>query len=327
MAINTVAVIGAGTMGAGIAQVCAQCGWATKLFDAFPEGLSAGMENINAFWDKGIAKGKTTEEQKAEWSANLEAIADMATAVADADLVIEAVPEIADLKHRIFSDLARMAPDHAVLASNTSSLSIAEIAAATDCGERVIGMHFFNPVPLMKLLELVYHEKTSEATIAIAKVAAAAMGKTDILVKDIPGFATSRLGVVSAMKRFACSLKGLPALGISIPLCNWVIVTRWGRWRSRIWSAWMYVETSYSIWRIHSPMSHTSPIPCWKPWSARVVSVKKAVKESMTGRQERRKSVMTCRCESRFKGIRFHRIPGIPFLVGMHPRYNHSSDT
>lgn len=196
MAINTVAVIGAGTMGAGIAQVCAQCGWTTKLFDAFPEGLSAGMENINAFWEKGIAKGKTTEEQKAEWSANLEAIADMATAVADADLVIEAVPEIADLKHRIFSDLARMAPAHAVLASNTSSLSIAEIAAATDCGERVIGMHFFNPVPLMKLLELVCHEKTSEATIAIAKVAAAAMGKTDILVKDIPGFATSRLGVV-----------------------------------------------------------------------------------------------------------------------------------
>ena len=213
MAINTVAVIGAGTMGAGIAQVCAQCGWATKLFDAFPEGLSAGMENINAFWDKGIAKGKTTEEQKAEWSANLEAIADMATAVADADLVIEAVPEIADLKHRIFSDLARMAPAHAVLASNTSSLSIAEIAAATDCGERVIGMHFFNPVPLMKLLELVCHEKTSEATIAIAKVAAAAMGKTDILVKDIPGFATSRLGVVLGNEAIRMLAEGVASAG------------------------------------------------------------------------------------------------------------------
>nr|MCS5535733.1 3-hydroxyacyl-CoA dehydrogenase family protein [Candidatus Poseidoniales archaeon] len=150
----------------------------------------------NAFWEKGITKGKTTEEQKVEWSANLVAVADMATAVADADLVIEAVPEIADLKHRIFADLARMVPEHAVLASNTSSLSIADIAAATDCSERVIGMHFFNPVPLMGLLELVYHEKTSDATIAIARAAAAMMGKTDILVKDVPGFATSRLGVV-----------------------------------------------------------------------------------------------------------------------------------
>jgi 3-hydroxybutyryl-CoA dehydrogenase len=213
MAINTVAVIGAGTMGAGIAQVCAQCGWTTKLFDAFPEGLSAGMEKINAFWEKGIATGKTTEEQKAEWSANLEAIADMASAVADADLVIEAVPEIPDLKHSIFADLARLAPPHAVLASNTSSLSIAAIAAATDCGERVIGMHFFNPVPLMKLLELVCHDGTGKATIAIAREAAAAMGKTDILVKDIPGFATSRLGVVLGNEAIRMLAEGVASAG------------------------------------------------------------------------------------------------------------------
>ena len=196
MAIERVAVIGAGTMGAGIAQVCAQAGWATRLYDAFPEGLERGMQRIDAFWDKGIARGKTTPEQKAEWSLNLETVNDLAQAVSDADLVIEAVPEIPDLKHSIFAQLDKLAPSHSVLGTNTSSLSIADIAAATSTPERVIGMHFFNPVPIMKLLELVRHDSTSEATIALAEQAGKAMGKTTILVKDIPGFATSRLGVV-----------------------------------------------------------------------------------------------------------------------------------
>jgi 3-hydroxybutyryl-CoA dehydrogenase len=196
MEIRCVAVIGAGTMGAGIAQVCAQSGWKTNLFDAFPEGLERGMARIDAFWDKGIARGKTTLEQKESWSANLHAVSDMAEAVAQADMVIEAVPEIPDLKHSIFSELDKLAPPHAILGTNTSSLSIADIAAATSRPESVIGMHFFNPVPIMKLLELVRHDSTSEQTIAAAQTAGAAMGKTTILVKDIPGFATSRLGVV-----------------------------------------------------------------------------------------------------------------------------------
>lgn len=196
MAIERVAVIGAGTMGAGIAQVCAQAGWATRLYDAFPEGLERGMQRIDAFWDKGIARGKTTPEQKTEWSSNLEAVNDLEQAVRDADLVIEAVPEIPDLKHSIFAQLDKLAPSHAVLGTNTSSLSIADIAAATSRPERVVGMHFFNPVPIMKLLELVRHDTTDEATIALAEEAGRRMGKTTILVKDIPGFATSRLGVV-----------------------------------------------------------------------------------------------------------------------------------
>ena len=196
MKINTVAVIGAGTMGAGIAQVCAQAGWTTRLFDAFPEGLTRGMERIDAFWDKGIARGKTTPEQKAEWAARLTAETDMATAVSDADMVIEAVPELPELKAKIFAELDALAPEHAVLGTNTSSLSIADIAAATQRPERVIGMHFFNPVPIMSLLELVCHEATSEATVQAAQAAGEAMGKTTILVKDVPGFATSRLGVV-----------------------------------------------------------------------------------------------------------------------------------
>jgi 3-hydroxybutyryl-CoA dehydrogenase len=196
MAIERVAVIGAGTMGAGIAQVCAQAGWKTALFDAFPDGLERGMQRIDAFWDKGIARGKTTAEQKQSWAANLRAESDMQTAVQDADLVIEAVPEIPELKASIFEQLDAMAPSHAILGTNTSSLSIASIANATNRGDKVIGMHFFNPVPIMELLELVRHEGTSEETIAMAQAAGEAMKKTTILVKDVPGFATSRLGVV-----------------------------------------------------------------------------------------------------------------------------------
>ena len=196
MGINSVAVIGAGTMGAGIAQVCAQAGWKTNLFDAFPEGLERGMKAIDAFWDKGIARGKTTPEQKSEWASNLHAVSEMTDAVGDVDLVIEAVPEIPELKHKIFAELGAMTRDDCILGTNTSSLSIADIATASGRADKVIGMHFFNPVPIMKLLELVKHDSCSDETIAVAEAAGKAMGKTTILVKDIPGFATSRLGVV-----------------------------------------------------------------------------------------------------------------------------------
>ena len=196
MEIRSVAVIGAGTMGAGIAQVCAQAGWKTNLFDAFPEGLERGMKTIDAFWDKGIARGKTTAEQKQQWAANLHPVSDMSEAVGDVDLVIEAVPEIPSLKHQIFADLGKMTKADCILGTNTSSLSIEAIAQASGRPENVIGMHFFNPVPIMKLLELVKHDSCSEQTVAFAQAAGTAMGKTTILVKDIPGFATSRLGVV-----------------------------------------------------------------------------------------------------------------------------------
>ena len=196
MDIETVAVIGAGTMGAGIAQICAQAGWKTNLFDAFSEGLEKGRITINEFWEKGIARGKTSPEQKAEWSANMSFHSELKLAVENADLVIEAVPEIIELKKNIFSDLDKYAPARAILATNTSSISIAEIASVVGDPSRVIGMHFFNPVPLMKLLELVQHEKTSQEAIDVAQAAGTSMNKTTILVKNIPGFATSRLGVI-----------------------------------------------------------------------------------------------------------------------------------
>ncbi len=196
MSIHNVAVIGAGTMGAGIAQVCAEAGWNTALHDASPDGLERGMQRIDAFWDKGIARGKTTPEQKAAWSSNLRAVSTLVEAVANADLVIEAVPEIPHLKAEVFAAIDASAPAHAVLGTNTSSLSIAAIANATMRPERVVGMHFFNPVPIMSLLELVRHDTTSEETLELARAAARTMGKTAITVRDVPGFATSRLGVV-----------------------------------------------------------------------------------------------------------------------------------
>ena len=196
MTIRTVAVIGAGTMGAGIAQVCAQAGWNTRLFDAFPDGLEAGMNRIDAFWDKGISRGKTTAEQKENWSQNLAPFSELADAVNGVDLVIEAVPEILELKQRIFADLDHLAPEDAILGTNTSGLKISDIANATSRPEKVIGMHFFNPVPIMKLLELVRHDSVADSTIEIAREVGQTMGKTCILVNDVPGFATSRLGVV-----------------------------------------------------------------------------------------------------------------------------------
>ena len=196
MQVHTVAVVGAGTMGSGIAQICAQKGWQTRLCDAFPESLEKGMENIERFWDKGIEKGKTTKQEKKEWSKNLEFCIDITEAVDGADLVIEAVPEILELKKEIFIQLEEIAPKNAILATNTSSISISSIANVTSCPERIIGMHFFNPVPIMKLLEIVKHEKCSEKTISFAELVGKKLGKETILVKDIPGFATSRLGVV-----------------------------------------------------------------------------------------------------------------------------------
>ena len=196
MDVRSVAGGGAGTMGAGIAQVCAQTGWKTCLYDAFPESLTKGMDAIEAFWDKGIERGKTTTDQKAEWSGNLRVINDLPEAVEGVDLIIEAVPENMQLKQEIFAELERLAPSHAMLATNTSGLPISEIAQSTGCPDRVIGMHFFNPVPLMSLLELVRHDAVSEETIAAAKSIGSAMGKTTIVVRDVPGFATSRLGVV-----------------------------------------------------------------------------------------------------------------------------------
>ena len=194
--VRKVAVIGAGTMGSGIAQVCAQTGWETKLYDAFSDSLDRGFSTINEFWKKGISRGKNSEDEVESWSKNLHRLENLEDALEGVDLVIEAVPEKIDLKRSIFAQIERYAPEDAILATNTSGLRISEIASATKCPERVVGMHFFNPVPLMELLEIIEHDLVSGETLEKAKEIGEAMGKITIIVGDIPGFATSRLGVV-----------------------------------------------------------------------------------------------------------------------------------
>ena len=196
MAVRKVTVIGAGTMGSGIAQVCAQTGWETRLYDAFSDSLDKGFSSINGFWMKGVSRGKNSEEDVKAWSRRLLRADDMKEALEGVDLVIEAVPEKIELKKSIFGEIEKFAPKDAILATNTSGLRISEIASATNCPERVVGMHFFNPVPLMELLEIIEHDLVSEETLEQTIEIGKAMGKTTIVVGDIPGFATSRLGVV-----------------------------------------------------------------------------------------------------------------------------------
>jgi 3-hydroxybutyryl-CoA dehydrogenase len=194
--VKAVTVIGAGTMGAGIAQVCAQAGYETHLVDANQLALERGLQRIEEFWAKGIAKGKTTEAQRTQWRAHLRSSPDLSRPAAGSQLVIEAVPEDLKLKQKVFAQVDKAAPDGALLASNTSSLSVAAIAGATKRPGSVLGLHFFNPVPLMQLLEIVRHDDTDPGALRTAQEVGKRLGKTTIVVRDSPGFATSRLGIV-----------------------------------------------------------------------------------------------------------------------------------
>ncbi|MEC7725830.1 MAG: 3-hydroxyacyl-CoA dehydrogenase family protein [Planctomycetota bacterium] len=190
-----VAVLGAGTMGAGIAQVCAQAGSAVVLCDISDEFVAKGVARIQAFLQKGVDKGKTTAQQRDETLSRISASTDRAAACADVDLVVEAVPEKLELKNGIFRELGGLVKPSCVLASNTSSLSLAKVFDGVTGPERCIGWHFFNPVPIMKLLELVRTDATSDETIAASQSYGRLLNKEPILVKDSPGFASSRLGV------------------------------------------------------------------------------------------------------------------------------------
>ncbi len=200
MTIQRVIVVGAGTMGHGIAQVAAQAGCDVRLTDAVPGAAARGLDRIRRNLDGAVERGKATAEARDRALARVRVADDLATAAAGCDLAIEAVPEQLALKRAVFETLERAMPAPAVLATNTSSLSIAAIAAACRAPERVIGMHFFNPVHLMKLVEVVVHAGTSEAARGVALEAARVMGKEPIVVKDSPGFASSRLGLVLGLE-------------------------------------------------------------------------------------------------------------------------------
>jgi len=199
-ATQTIAVLGAGTMGRGIAQIAAAAGFAVRLHDTSAELAERGIDGIAATLDEGIARGKVTAEQKAATLGRLVAVPDLAAAARGVDVAIEAAPESLELKREIFAQLDRIAPETALLASNTSSLPIAGIAAATSRPERVVGMHFFNPVHVMALLEVVRAEATSDASVARAVELGRALGKDPIVVRDSPGFASSRLGLALGLE-------------------------------------------------------------------------------------------------------------------------------
>jgi len=194
-----IAVLGAGTMGHGIAQVAAQAGIETSLFDPSPEALAAGLDAVRRNLDGGVARGKVSEEEKTAALARLHGEATQESALAGAELVVEAAPETLELKKRIFRELGEL-PASVLLATNTSSLPVGEMAAAAAHPERVLGMHFFNPVHLMPLLEIVRADTTSPATVDRAAEVGTALGKECIVVRDRPGFATSRLGVVLGLE-------------------------------------------------------------------------------------------------------------------------------
>jgi 3-hydroxybutyryl-CoA dehydrogenase len=192
--IRRVAVVGAGTMGHGIAQVAAMAGYQTGLTDASGDALTTAMRRIASNLTGAVNRGKITQDEADAATSRIEP-ADLAAAVGDADLVIEAVAEDLDIKEALFRQLDAVVGTEAILATNTSSLSVTHIANATRRPSRVVGMHFFNPVHIMKLVEVVAHPQSDPDVIAAARDAAQRMGKTTILVRDTPGFASSRLGL------------------------------------------------------------------------------------------------------------------------------------
>lgn len=198
--IDKVAVIGAGTMGHGIAQVCAAAGCEVQLYDVSQDAVEQGLAQIRANLEKGIDRGKVTKDERDRVLENLSTTTELAKAAAGADLVVEAAPESIDLKERIFGEVAAAAPDDAILTSNTSSLSIGRIAQAVPRPERFLGMHFFNPVHIMALVEVVWGPETSDEARDAVVDFARRLGKEPIVVKDAPGFASSRLGVVLGME-------------------------------------------------------------------------------------------------------------------------------
>jgi 3-hydroxybutyryl-CoA dehydrogenase len=198
--VKTIAVIGAGTMGHGIGHVAAVMGADVRLFDAMRGAAQAGVDKIAKNLAKGVELGKVDAAVRDAALARLQPVDEIAVACRGADVVIEAVPERLDLKREIFTDIERDAPKHALLATNTSSLPIADIASAVEDGTRVVGMHFFNPVHVMKLVEVVRHGHSSGQAIALAVALAEKMGKSPIVVTDSPGFASSRLGIAIGLE-------------------------------------------------------------------------------------------------------------------------------
>ncbi|MHA1736049.1 MAG: 3-hydroxyacyl-CoA dehydrogenase family protein [Candidatus Thorarchaeota archaeon] len=193
MDVKKIAVLGAGQMGNGIAHVCAQAGFDVKMRDIEQRFLDRGFETIKKNLGRSVKKGKMSQEEADAIVGRITGVLSLEDAVKDADLVIEAIPEVVQLKLDTWKEVDKLAPDHAILASNTSSISITQMAAVTGRPEKFIGMHFFNPVPVMRLVEIIRGAATENATVEVIKEVSAKLGKETVIVNEAPGFAVNRL--------------------------------------------------------------------------------------------------------------------------------------
>lgn len=192
MAINKIGVLGAGTMGAGIAQVCVEAGFTVVLVDIAEEFVSKGYNGILKNWDKAVAKGRKASEDIEKYKGLLSTAIDN-NVFADCDIVIEAIIENIDIKKKVLSELTGICGPDTIMATNTSALSITEIAAATSRPDKVVGMHFFNPVPAMKLIEVIPGAETSQAVVDIIVDLSKTIGKEPVPMKESPGFIVNRV--------------------------------------------------------------------------------------------------------------------------------------
>lgn len=191
--MKNVAVIGAGTMGNGIAHTFAQNDFRVQLIDVSQQALNKGLATIEQNLERMVAKGKITEENKAQTLGNITTYTNLEEGVEYASLVVEAATEQESIKKSIFKDLDQFCPEDTILATNTSSISITSIGSVTSRPDRVIGMHFMNPVPLMKLVEIISGYSTSEHTFGVVKEMSEKLGKTPVSVQDYPGFVANRI--------------------------------------------------------------------------------------------------------------------------------------
>jgi 3-hydroxybutyryl-CoA dehydrogenase len=227
MDVKTVVIVGAGTMGHGIAQVAAMGGYQTCLVDVSPKILATAMERIEKNLRKGVRLGKVTAEVRSLALSRLEKSSNLEEVAPGADLVIEAVPEELALKISVFAELDRLCPPHTILATNTSTMSPGEIGAATGRPDRVIAMHFFNPVHIMKLVEVVRSLDTSDETCQTVLKVAQSMGKETVVVHESPGFVTSRISALVGNEAFHMLMEGVASaedidraikLGLNYPM-------------------------------------------------------------------------------------------------------------
>jgi len=181
-------------MGSGIAQVCAQAGYDVIVRESNSEFLTKGLSSIERFLNKSVEKGKITDQEKDDTIGRIKGTTKMPD-LSDCDLVIEAVPEKIEIKRQVFKELDEICPNATILASNTSALSILEIGNATRRPEKVLGLHFFNPVPIMRLVEVIRSSLTNEKTLEIIKKFGVSLGKTIVVAKDSPGFIVNRLNI------------------------------------------------------------------------------------------------------------------------------------